>query len=304
MASDPGHRRALVTGATGYVGRHLARYLVNGGWKVSIVVRPKSDLLCLADVRDVIEVQVHDGTSAGMIDVVTNSRPDTVFHLASLFIAQHRSEDIAALVTSNVLFGTQLIEAMSIAGCTQLINVGTSWQHFAGADYNPVNLYAATKQAFDDILRYYLEATPLKAITLSFFDSYGPDDSRRKLIWLLRDAALKGTRLHMSPGEQCIDLVYIDDVVTACLRAAELLRTQNSSHAHYGVSSGAVVSLRHLVAMIERATGKTLCIDWGGRPYRPREVMVPFCPHPPLPGWAPSISLDQGIARVMLEHSR
>jgi nucleoside-diphosphate-sugar epimerase len=304
MASDPGHRRALVTGATGYIGRHLVRQLVSGGWQVSVIVRPESDLVCLANLRDMIEVQVHDGTAAGMIELVTRSHPDTVFHLASLFIAQHCTADIDALVTSNVLFGTQLVEAMSVAGCTRLINIGTSWQHFAGADYNPVNLYAATKQAFDDILRYYLEATPLKAITLSLFDSYGPDDSRRKLIGLLRDASLKGTQLQMSPGEQCIDLVYVDDVVAACLRATELLPKQDISHARYGVSSGQAVRLTHLVAMIEQATGKTLAIDWGGRPYRPREVMVPFCPHPPLPGWVPSISLEQGIARVMLEHCK
>ncbi|MCK9387805.1 MAG: NAD(P)-dependent oxidoreductase [Sulfuritalea sp.] len=299
MACDPGQRRALVTGATGYIGSHLVKFLVDSGWQTSIVIRPGSDLGCLDELQNRIEILVHDGTVAGMVKLVASSRPDTVFHLASLFLAQHRSEDIDTLVTSNVLFATQLVEAMATAGCGRLINVGTSWQHYANDGYNPVNLYAATKQAFDDILRYYVEATPIKAVTLTLFDSYGPNDPRRKLLSLLRDAAMHGTRLQMSPGDQLIDLVYIDDMIAAFLCAASLLPVPDRAHMRYRVSSGEPVNLRQLVATIERVTGKTLAIDWGGRPYRPREVMLPFCPHPPLPGWAPSISLDQGIARVM-----
>jgi nucleoside-diphosphate-sugar epimerase len=234
-----------------------------------------------------------------MMDLVSASRADTVFHLASLFLAQHRSADIDAMVTANVLFATQLVEAMAIAGCNRLVNIGTSWQHHAGDGYNPVNLYAATKQAFDDILRYYLEVTPIRATTLTLFDTYGPGDHRKKLIALLRDAALTGTPLQMSPGEQLVDLVYIDDVVAALQRAAELLQTQDSFHTRYRVSCGDALSLRHLVATIERVSGRKLSIAWGGRPYRPREVMLPSCPYPLLPGWSPLIPLDQGIARVI-----
>ena len=302
MDSDLDRGRALVTGATGYIGRHLVRGLLDAGCQVSVLVRPESDLHCLDDVRSRIDVLIHDGTMPGMMELMGASRANTVFHLASLFLAQHRSADVDGLVASNVLFGAQLVEAMAANGCHHLINVDTSWQHYAGDDYNPVNLYAATKKAFEDILRYYLETTPIKAITLTLFDSYGPGDPRRKLMSLLRDAALNGTRLQMSPGEQLIDLVYIDDLVSAFLQASALLDNQHLAHARYCVSSGKTVTLKHLVALIAQVTGKELDIEWGGRPYRPREVMLPFCPHTVLPGWAPSISLDQGIGRVMKRH--
>lgn len=295
-------RRALVTGATGYIGSCLVRQLVATGWQVSVILRPESDLSRLNAMQINVTPLVHDGTMAGMVKLVAASRPDTVFHLASLFLAQHYPKDIDALVASNILFGAQLVEAMTSASCSHLISVGTSWQHYGGDDYNPVNLYAATKQAFDDILRYYLEASQIKATTLTLFDTYGPHDPRRKLIPLLRDAVLHGTALQMSPGEQLIDLVYIDDVITALLRAAALLQTQDSVHSRYGISSGQALSLKNLVALIERVTAKPLIVAWGGRPYRPREVMLPFCPHPPPPGWTPSVPLDQGITRVMREH--
>jgi nucleoside-diphosphate-sugar epimerase len=280
----------------------LVRRLLGAGWHVSVLVRPASDLSRLADLRSRIDVLTHDGTTLGMIEVMVASRASTVFHLASLFLAQHQPPDVDALVKSNVLFGAQLVEAMVEGGCRRLINVDTPWQHYAGDDYNPVNLYAATKQAFGDILRFYLETAPIKAATLTLFDSYGPADPRRKLMSLLRDAALNGKRLQMSPGEQLIDLVYIDDLVAALLCASVLLDDQNVPHARYCVSSGRRISLRELAAMITQVTGKALDIEWGGRPYRPREIMLPFCPYPLLPGWEPSISLAQGIARTMNGH--
>lgn len=299
MASNPDNRRALVTGATGFVGSHLVKHLTHAGWDVGIIVLPGSSLQPLGDARHRVSVFPHDGTMAGMQDIAASFQPDVAFHLASLFLSQHRTEDVDQLLTSNVLFATQLVEALTATTCTRFVNIGTSWQYFEGNDYNPVNLYAATKQAFDDILRYYLEATPLKAITLTFFDTYGPDDPRRKLISLLHDAAESGSRLQMSPGEQRIDLVHVDDVVAAMIRAATLLETQECALARYGVSSGRAPSLKDLVALIERIVGKPLNIEWGGRPYRPREVMQPTCPYPTLPGWQPQVGLEHGLRQTM-----
>lgn len=302
MNADLVRRRALVTGATGYVGSHLVAALVNAGWHTSIVVRPGSNPNCVGDLLNGSELLVHDGTTVGMIALMGRARPDMVFHLASLFLAQHQAEDIYALVTDNVLFGAQLVEAMAATGSKNLINVNTSWQHHSGEAYNPVNLYAATKQAFDDILRYYLEVFAIKALSLTLFDTYGPEDRRHKLVPLLHAAAVNGAGLQMSPGEQSIDLVYIDDIVSAFLYAADLLKVQEATHARYCISSGEPVSLRQLVATIEQVTGKRLPITWGGRPYRPREAMFPFCPYPVLPGWVPAVSLGQGVALLMSEN--
>ena len=144
-----------------------------------------------------------------MINIVNEANPEIVFHLASLFLAQHTLEDIERLVQSNLLFGVQIAEAITLQGVTKLINTGTSWQHYENEDYNPVCLYAATKQAFEDMLKFYVEASKLKVITLKLFDTYGPDDSRPKLFTLLRKVAQEQTELAMSPGEQLIDLVYM-----------------------------------------------------------------------------------------------
>lgn len=297
--SNVPRRRALVTGATGYIGSNLVRRLLADNWSVHVVVRPLSDLAPLSAVRHAIQVHEYDGTTNSMIRLVEDAAPDVVFHLASLFLAQHKPEDVASLISSNVLFSTQLVEAMMANQVFYLINTGTSWQHYNDADYNPVNLYAATKQAFEDILAYYIEVNELKVITLALFDTYGPADPRPKLVSLLWKTALEQKPISMSPGEQLIDLVHINDVMDAFALGAELVVRQNVGHERYGISSGAPVRLIDLVAAFEQATEcAKLPIEWGGRPYRAREVMETWKSYKAMPEWTPRIPFAEGILQA------
>jgi nucleoside-diphosphate-sugar epimerase len=287
--------RVLLTGATGYIGSNLARRLLRDGSKVHVIVRHDSSGNLLRDVRNEICYHVHDGTSKCMIEIVRSSGPQVVFHLASHFLAKHSPEDIELLIGSNVIFSTQLVEAMIANNVKYLINTGTSWQHYENRQYCPVNLYAATKQAFQDVLAYYIDAHGLKVCTLALFDTYGPNDPRAKVLALLWKSAQLRQELVMSPGQQLLDLVYIDDVVSAFIAAAARYSEQRGGHAVYGISSGRPISLVELVSIFEMATGETLNVKWGGRDYRPREVMKPWVDFDLLPNWYPTIELDVGI---------
>lgn len=298
MSNTSPFKRTLITGATGYIGSNLVHHLLKQGWDVHIITRPNSDLKVLDTVLNAVTVHRHDGTSSGMVEVMAKAKPEIVFHLASLFLAQHKTEDIEALIGSNLLFSTQLVEAMAVNGVNYLINTGTSWQHYNKEDYNPVNLYAATKQAFEDILTYYIEAHGIKATTLALFDTYGPNDPRAKLIALLWKTAISQHPLSMSPGEQLIDLVHIDDLIRAYIRAADTLQDQSGGHTCYGVSSGAPMRLIDLVAAFQKATKTKLQINFGDRPYRPREVMVPWSEFQSLPGWYSQVPFEEGIMQT------
>lgn len=293
-------QKALVTGATGFIGANLVRRLVREGWDVHVVVRPDSDRSSLKDAGAAITVHTHDGSAEGMVDLMGAASPEIVFHVASLFLAQHGTKDVGPLIGSNILFATQLVEAMAANGVYRLINTGTSWQHYQSSDYDPVNLYAATKQAFEDILAYYVATTPLRAITLKLYDTYGPNDPRPKLMHLLGKVAQSGEHLSMSPGEQLIDLVYIDDVIEAYWVGIGVLGAQEpGSHRTYAVTSGAPLPLRELVDLYGQFLGRPLPIGWGERPYRQREVMVPWNRGDVLPGWRPRVSLGEGIERIV-----
>ncbi len=288
--------RALVTGAAGFIGGALVRSLLSRGWEVHALLGQTCRVAALEDVRERLGLHSHDGSMAGMEAILAATKPDIVFHLASLFLSEHRPDDIEGLIRSNILLSTQLTEAMTLAGSTRLINTGTSWQHFERADYRPVNLYAATKQCFEDIISFYHDARGLSCTTLKLFDTYGSGDSRGKLISILMEAAQQGRALDLSPGGQVVDLLHVEDVVEAFRLAAERLLAAPEPILDAFLLSGTRLTLRELVECLQRATGKQIQANWGGRTYRNREVMVPPVPGETLPGWTAKVELTKGLA--------
>lgn len=288
--------RALITGAAGFIGGTVARRLLADGWEVHALLGPTCRREALADIVARVALHDHDGSMAGMQAILDAARPDVAFHLASLFLTEHRPDQVQDLVQSNLLLGTQLAEAMTAAGAHRLVNTSTSWQHFQTAGYRPVNLYAATKQAFEDILAYYHDARGLSCVTLKLFDTYGAGDPRPKLVRLLLEAARTGQPLDLSPGEQVLDLVHAEDAAAAFAVAAARLLAAAAPLREDWLVSGDRLTVRQLAAEVEAAVGSPIRATWGGRPYRPREVMAPLPPEGRiLPGWAPARPLRDGL---------
>jgi nucleoside-diphosphate-sugar epimerase len=289
--------RALITGVAGFVGGRLARRLSAMGWEVhGIVRRPPGDALVRA-LSDVCSAHYHDGSMESLTRLVSLSRPTVVFHLAAHFVADHRAGDVEPLIRDNILFGTQLLEAMRAAGAKRIVNAGSAWQHFRNAEYSPVSLYAATKKAFADLLQYFVEAHGIHAVTLELSDTYGPGDIRRKLIPLMLEAERMKRELSMVRGDMPLDLVHVDDAVAACIVAAErLLANEVAGHEVFAVRCTAPVVVKELFEIWEKARGVRLAARWGERPYRAREVVEKWTQGALLPKWEPKVALEQGLA--------
>lgn len=290
----------IVTGGTGFIGSNLIKKLIKLDYKVSLVCRDKSDLSDLDDYKDKIKVYRHNGDINKLISFFKESNASCVFHLASLFIAEHKSENIEDLIYSNLKFSTEIIEATQKSGIKYFINTGTSWQHYENDEYNPVCLYAATKEAFEKIIDYYVKAKGLKAITLKLFDTYGREDKRNKLINNLKEISISKKTLDMSGGEQKIDLTYIDDIIDGYIKSYEYIKVNEKiSHEKYALCSGRVVSLKELISIFEKETGYKLNINWGSRAYREREVMNPWSNYEILPNWKSKISIEEGVKEIV-----
>lgn len=286
----------LVTGATGFIGGHLARRLLLAGETVHVLIREGANLAVLPPS---VRPAVHDGTASGLVGLLRTVRPYCVYHLAGRFVDRHQPEDIPGLIADNVTLGAMLAEAMTAAGCTRLVVAGTSWQHFGPADA-PANLYAATKIAQEALLRFHVEANGLRVIVLKLFDTYGPGDRRGKIWSRLAQLAADAPPLAMSPGEQRIDLVHVDDVTAAFHLAGMRLASETvAGMESYAVSSGDARPLREIVALMARLAGRPIPVAWGERPYRQREVMQPWAGGRRLPGWAPRIGLEAGLSALL-----
>lgn len=283
--------KILVTGATGFIGTNLTREL-----------RKKHELYILGQFESDPEKLGLSGIIMTddiqrLADYIKEKEIEGIIHLASLYLTVHKPEQVKDLVLSNVYFGTAVMEAASLAGCVKwFLNTGSIWQNYnvRGTAYNPVNLYAATKQAFIDMAKYYSDVFGIRFCTLKLCDTYGPGDPRPKLFKLFKDYSESGEVLKMSLGEQLLDILYVSDIVSGFSHLVDLLGSNEPLGEQYVLSSGKQRSLRSLADVFASVSGRKLNIEWGGRPYRDREVMIPW-KGPILPGWEPKVDLELGI---------
>ena len=290
----------VVTGGTGFVGSNLSRYLTKKKFNIHLIVRKSSSFDNIKDLVSKINIFTFEDDVNALISLYKKIKPIVTIHLATNFIVNHNQNDLKGLIKSNIEFGNCILEAMKLSKCKNIINVGTNWQHYNDDLYNPTCLYAATKQAFEAIIKYYVEAENFKVITLKLFDTYGENDKRPKLINLLSKFSKEKTELELSPGFQKLKLVHVDDVCEAFHTALlKIISENNISHQIYAVDSNEVHSLKDIISLFEEISKTKLNIKWGKKPYRKREMMNPWSHGVRLHNWMPKISLKNGLLRII-----
>lgn len=285
----------FITGATGFIGKHLVNKLIQEGNLVTINLYGEEQSPFTNEVKT-YRLAKSDITTD--ILFLQQGAYDGIIHLASLYLTIHKPEEAVKLIDSNVGFSTYILECAAQAHINWFINTGTFWQNFQNADYSPVNLYAATKQAFESIARYYIETEQIRFVTLRLCDTYGPNDTRPKIFNLWERIARTGETLDMSAGEQLIDISFIDDIINAFTLLANHLQhnhPQVTAGDVYAVKADKRYTLKQLAAIYEEATGTKLNINWGAKPYRDREVMIPWEKGEVVPEWRPKATISSGI---------
>ncbi|MDR2723317.1 MAG: NAD(P)-dependent oxidoreductase [Cellulomonadaceae bacterium] len=284
--------KALVTGATGFLGGGLVSRLLSDGWEVDILIRDKDEaradeLIALGVGRAIV---ANDASSAHA--AVTEVAPDAIAHLATWYLKTHTPADIAGLVHSNVEFGTGVLDAASLLDARVVLT--SSFFQFLGGRREPASLYAATKQALAEIASYYADKAQLDVRETIMYDTYGPGDARDKLVPLLARAAATGEPARLGSPHQAINLTYLDDVAAglAALMTAEEAPTLTSIRQATPTSVGEVAST------LAELAGHPLDISF--REDAPTSDL-PFTAGdwPTPPGWAPQVPLVEGLRRTV-----
>lgn len=296
LSSKVKSRKAvLVTGASGYLARWVVEELVEKTEFIPVLLFRESvpeqwssreDVCALVDTGSLEKADL-ERLGCNVVGVI---------HMAARYVRHHTIPEVVKLVEANVLFGSRILELASEIGVEWFLSIGTIWQRIARPQCETVNLYAATKNAFDAILDFYSEYASFSALTLQLPDTYGPQDPRGKILDKWAESARSGVVLPMSYGLQEIDLIHAADVGKAVAHAVGIMQQWGSRRRQtYSISSGEPISLRNLQTLFESSTSLRPVLSWGDLPLAPCEVEIPVASAPVLPDWKPSIALFQGL---------
>lgn len=257
--------RALVTGATGFTGGHLARALVGRGWTVRALVRDAARAGALVEAG--IELAHGDLTDATALDAATQ-QVDVVFHIGAVY----REAGIAAAAYEavNVTAVQHLIEAAARHGVRRVVHCSTVGVHGdvehppadEDAPLRPGDVYQRTKVRGEEVARATADRTGVALVIVRPSGIYGPGD--RRLLKLFRGVARRRFPI-LGHGRIYYHLTYIDDLVDGII----LCGTHPAAAGRtYILAGGEVTTLNELVALVATAAGVT--------PLRVRLPVFPF----------------------------
>lgn len=290
--------RLLITGATGFIGRNLILKLYKKH-KITAIVRNNSDVSKIQDFCTLFYIK---GNIQKPKLLINQERFDGVIHLATYYQSSHTDKDFSKMISSNIIFGATLLEALSHNPPSFFINTTTFSQYANSSLYNPASLYDATKQAFCDIVHFYATKMPTIFCNLLLYNTYGANDNRPKIFNLWNKIANTQSTIEMSKGEQKIDISHINDVVHGFEILIELCKNNQVPTLSTFTLENQRYTLRELAEIFEYATNTKLPIIWGAKPYRQNEVMEPISSKnssvSKLPYWKPKMSLYKGIRHL------
>ena len=298
--------KVLVTGASGFIGSHVVRHLVDQDAEVSILVRYGNLIKCarLADVWDRLEVIEADLRNRSALQALMNDPPRIVLHLAAYnhvgqsFVQTEECFDVNAKGTVNLL---DTLAAPVRAGDCRFVYVSSSevygsapsppWDESYYPD--PISPYAITKFAAERYCHMY-QGCGWDIAIVRPFNAYGPAQSSKAVIPELIIAALRGEPLEITSGEQTREFNYVRDIAKGII-------TAGMGHLVRGVTNlacGQEISIRDLAQKIVQATGSQSKVLVGARPLRPTEIRRMSGDSEKASNeldWRPSLGLDEGL---------
>lgn len=297
-------RRVLVTGARGFIGRHLTEQLLEAGAEVHTLVRPGSQPSQRAEWTEDPRVsrQACDLTDPDDVrDRMGAAAPEVVFHLASRVEGTRDARLVGPMLEDNVRSAVNVMAAACELDRPRVVLSG-SVEEPRGPGEAPSSPYAAAKAAATGYARLFHHQWDLPVTVLRLAMVYGPDQpDRRKLIPHVITNMLAGQVPRLGSGRRVIDWVYIDDVCEALMAAA----TQPGGPGLVAdIGSGSGISIADTVPLVAELIGYDGPLGLGAIDDRrhDRALIADLAEATSVLDWSPLTSLLSGLARTVHWH--
>jgi nucleoside-diphosphate-sugar epimerase len=270
--------RALVTGATGFVGACLTRRLLAMGHEIHIFARQAANRWRIADIVPHLVLHDVDLRDAHAVEqTITSIRPDKIFHLAT-YGGFSFQKDADAIYAANFLGTVNLVHACEKVSFDCFVHTGSSSEYGIKTEpmketdlLEPLGDYAVSKAASALFCRSEALQKGLPIITLRIFSPYGPWDDPRRLIPYVIASLLNGAVPALSNPASMRDYIFIDDVIDAYL---SVMVADITAGEIYNVGSGRQTGIGEVVDIIISTLDNGIMPRWGAEtPKRPEPAV-------------------------------
>ncbi len=325
--------RILVTGAAGFIGFHLSRYLLARGdevvgldnlndyYDVSLKHARLEQLKNEAKFR-FVEMDLAD--REGMARLFAEEGFDKVVNLAAQAGVRYSLKNPHAYVDSNLVGFLNILEGCRHNGVKHLTYASSSSVYGANTRMpfsvhhnvdHPVSLYAATKKSNELMAHTYAHLYGLPCTGLRFFTVYGPWGRPDMALFLFTDAILNGRPIDVfNYGKMRRDFTYIDDIVEGVVRVTDHVASANPAwnsdapdpgtsaapYRLYNIGNNNPVELMHLIETLEKKLGRKA--ERNLLPIQPGDVPATYADVDALVqdvGFKPATSIEDGIGRFV-----
>ena len=296
--------KAVITGATGAIGRALIDELISLGDEVLVLSRASSKRTALLPKHE--RVRIVDCPLASMAEYTPadNESYDVFFHFAWEGTTGDSRNDMY-LQNNNVKYTLDAVELAARFGCHTFIGAGSQAEYgrvqgklTSDTPAFPENGYGMAKLCASHMSRVACEKLGIRHIWTRILSVYGPYDGENSMVTSTIRKLLTGERASFTPGEQVWDYMYSGDAAKAMVALAQ----KGISGKVYCLGSGEARMLREYIEMIRDAAAPGAELGLGDVPYAPKQVMYLCADITDLKedtGYAPSTPFAEGIAHTV-----
>lgn len=297
-------KTVLLTGATGFLGSHLAHTLAKEGYNLILLKRSTSDIWRIHDllskVKGCFDADCVDDWSRPFCEY---GKVDAIIHTATNY--GRGDESIYSVQEANVNFPLRLLEVGIKHGVRCFLNTDSFFQKNRLSNAY-MGSYSLTKRHFYDWGEFFAENEKVCFANLRLEHVYGPNDGKNKFIPFVLSSCIDNVPcLKLTEGMQRRDFVYVNDVVSAFQTVlADCLNHPEPELRNYEVGTGKSMPIRTFIEAIAEVTGTKTILDFGAIPMHSNEILDSHANTESLKdiGWRPKYTdIYKGIRTMVRE---